>query len=40
MADALIAVSEETKEDVLKHFNVDESKRLKLFIMVLIFNNM
>ncbi|QXP65679.1 glycogen synthase [Polaribacter sp. AHE13PA] len=26
MADALIAVSEETKEDVLKHFNVDESK--------------
>jgi len=26
MADALIAVSKETKEDVLKHFNVDESK--------------
>jgi len=26
MADALIAVSEETKEDVLKHFNVDEEK--------------
>ena len=26
MADALIAVSEETKVDVLKHFNVDESK--------------
>ena len=26
MADALIAVSEETKEDVLKHFDVDESK--------------
>ncbi|WP_431157988.1 glycogen synthase [Winogradskyella poriferorum] len=26
MADCLIAVSEETKEDVLKHFNVDESK--------------
>ena len=26
MADALIAVSEETKEDVLKHFNVDEKK--------------
>ncbi len=26
MADALIAVSEETKEDVIKHFNVDESK--------------
>ena len=26
MADALIAVSEETKEDVMKHFNVDESK--------------
>ncbi|MGC6431229.1 MAG: glycogen synthase [Jejuia sp.] len=26
MADALIAVSEETKEDVLQHFNVDESK--------------
>jgi glycogen synthase len=26
MADAIIAVSEETKEDVLKHFNVDESK--------------
>lgn len=26
MADALIAVSEETKEDVLKHFNVDENK--------------
>ncbi|UAM98679.1 glycogen synthase [Polaribacter litorisediminis] len=26
MADALIAVSEETKEDVLKYFNVDESK--------------
>lgn len=26
MADALIAVSEETKEDVLKHFNVDEDK--------------
>ena len=25
MADCLIAVSEETKEDVLKHFNVDES---------------
>ena len=26
MADALIAVSEETKEDVIKYFNVDESK--------------
>lgn len=26
MADALIAVSKETKEDVLKHFNVDEKK--------------
>ena len=26
MADALIAVSEETKEDVIKHFNVDEDK--------------
>lgn len=26
MADAIIAVSEETKEDVLKHFDVDESK--------------
>ena len=26
MADAVIAVSKETKEDVLKHFNVDESK--------------
>ena len=26
MADALIAVSEETKEDVLKHFDVDENK--------------
>jgi glycogen synthase len=26
MADAIIAVSEETKEDVLKHFNVDEEK--------------
>jgi glycogen synthase len=26
MADCLIAVSEETKEDVLKHFNVDERK--------------
>ncbi len=26
MADALIAVSEETKEDILKHFNVDEEK--------------
>ena len=26
MADCLIAVSEETKEDALKHFNVDESK--------------
>lgn len=26
MADALIAVSEETKEDVIKHFNVDASK--------------
>ncbi|GAA4892097.1 glycogen synthase [Flaviramulus aquimarinus] len=26
MADALIAVSEETKADVLKHFDVDESK--------------
>tara|TARA_B110000967_G_C18901353_1_gene575510 strand:+ start:827 stop:2032 length:1206 start_codon:yes stop_codon:yes gene_type:complete len=26
MADALIAVSQETKEDVLKYFNVDESK--------------
>jgi len=26
MADALIAVSEETKEDVLKYFNVDEKK--------------
>jgi len=26
MADALIAVSEETKVDVLKHFNVDENK--------------
>tara|TARA_R110001583_G_scaffold84281_4_gene221843 strand:+ start:2802 stop:4004 length:1203 start_codon:yes stop_codon:yes gene_type:complete len=26
MADALIAVSKETKEDVLNHFNVDESK--------------
>lgn len=26
MADAVIAVSNETKEDVLKHFNVDESK--------------
>lgn len=26
MADCLIAVSEETKEDVLKHFNVDEAK--------------
>ena len=26
MADALIAVSEETKQDVLKHFDVDESK--------------
>ena len=26
MADALIAVSKETKEDVLKHFDVDESK--------------
>ncbi|GAB5564008.1 MAG: glycogen synthase [Winogradskyella sp.] len=26
MADCLIAVSEETKEDVLKHFDVDESK--------------
>jgi glycogen synthase len=26
MADCLIAVSEETKEDVLKHFDVDENK--------------
>lgn len=26
MADAIIAVSKETKEDVLKHFNVDEDK--------------
>ena len=26
MADAVIAVSKETKEDILKHFNVDESK--------------
>ena len=26
MADAIIAVSKETKEDVLKHFNVDEKK--------------
>ena len=26
MADALIAVSKETKEDVIKHFNVDEDK--------------
>ncbi|TXD53977.1 MULTISPECIES: glycogen synthase [unclassified Polaribacter] len=26
MADALIAVSQETKQDVLKHFNVDEKK--------------
>lgn len=26
MADAIIAVSEETKDDVLKHFDVDESK--------------
>tara|TARA_R110000868_G_scaffold410252_1_gene697780 strand:- start:6327 stop:7529 length:1203 start_codon:yes stop_codon:yes gene_type:complete len=26
MADTVIAVSKETKEDVLKHFNVDESK--------------
>lgn len=26
MADAVIAVSQETKEDVLKHFDVDESK--------------
>jgi glycogen synthase len=26
MADAIIAVSKETKEDVLKHFNVDENK--------------
>ena len=26
MADALIAVSEETKEDILKHFDVDEAK--------------
>ena len=26
MADAVIAVSKETKEDVLKHFNVDEEK--------------
>ncbi|WP_047545920.1 glycogen synthase [Psychroserpens sp. Hel_I_66] len=26
MADAIIAVSKETKEDVLKHFDVDESK--------------
>jgi len=26
MADALIAVSEETKDDVLKHFDVDENK--------------
>ena len=26
MADAIIAVSNETKEDVLKHFNVDEEK--------------
>ncbi len=26
MADAIIAVSEETKEDVLKYFNVDEAK--------------
>jgi len=26
MADALIAVSEETKQDILKHFNVDENK--------------
>jgi glycogen synthase len=26
MADAVIAVSKETKEDVLKHFNVDEDK--------------
>ena len=26
MADAIIAVSKETKEDVLKHFNVDERK--------------
>lgn len=26
MADVLIAVSEETKDDVLKHFNVDEDK--------------
>ncbi|GAL69490.1 glycogen synthase [Jejuia pallidilutea] len=26
MADALIAVSEETKDDVIKHFNVDENK--------------
>jgi len=26
MADALIAVSKETKEDVIKHFNVDENK--------------
>jgi len=26
MADALIAVSEETKEDIIKHFDVDENK--------------
>ena len=26
MADCLIAVSEETKEDIIKHFNVDEGK--------------
>jgi glycogen synthase len=26
MADAIVAVSEETKEDVLKHFDVDENK--------------
>ena len=26
MADAIIAVSEETKDDVIKHFNVDEEK--------------
>jgi len=38
MADALIAVSEETKEDVIKHFDVDESK-IHVNTMALIFNS-
>jgi glycogen synthase len=32
MADAIIAVSKETKEDVLKHFNVDENKIHMVYI--------